>query len=77
MATTPPMSFGVSDNNDLRGRLPDIVDEIGHDLSLDLEELFGPAHGIGHFTHVEMVPDVYIGIHATLFEETNQPVGKG
>ena len=69
--------LGVSDDNDLRGRLPDIVDEIGHDLSLDLQELFGPAHSIGHFTHVEMVPDVYIGIHATIFEETNQPMGKG
>ena len=63
--------LSVSDNNDLGGRLLDTLDEIGHGLSLDLEELFGLSHSIGNFTHVEMVPDVYIGIQSTLFKETN------
>ena len=69
--------LGVTDNNDLGGRFLDTVDEIGHGFRLDLEELFGLSHSIGHFTHVEMVPDIYIGIQSTIFEETNQPAGKG
>ena len=68
--------ISVTDDNYLGWRFLDAVGNIRHGLRLDLEEFFGLTDCVRNFPHIEMVPDVDIGIHTAIFQELNESAGK-
>ena len=69
--------LGVSGDDYLGGWFGYVADEVGQEFSLNLEVFFGLEDGFGDFLHVEVVPDVDIGVQALGLEQAYEAVGEG